>query len=399
MADPRYPVPPRNRQGGTRIGFTTGTCATAAATAATRALIEGRPVEQVTVSLPNGMQATFTPVEWQLDDGRAYCCIVKDGGDDPDVTHGALICARVSWAGTPGLHLDGGYGVGRVTLPGLGLEVGGPAINPVPRVQITTNVEVAAGELLDERGFNVMIEVPEGPELAKRTLNPKLGIIGGISILGTSGIVKPYSTSAWRASVVQAVEMAASQHVDKVVLTTGSRTEKYAMNIFPELPEIAFAELSVFTGAGLQAGLRYGVRSVVFASMIGKLAKTAQGYFTTHVAGNEVDLDFLAEVAASCGATPEVVAEIRGANTARHFYEICLANNLHAPFQRLVELALDECVKFIGGAMDMEVILVDFDGSVMARAFRARTCAPPLRTDQRPLVKRLAAGDTDEEAQ
>lgn len=399
MADPRYSVPPRNRHGGKRTGFTTGTCATAAATAASTALIENRPPPQVTVSLPNGSDATFTPVEWQLGDGEAYCCVVKDGGDDPDVTHGALVCARVRWADTPGLHLDGGYGVGRVTLPGLGLPVGGPAINPVPRAQITANVERAAGELIDERGLQVMIEVPEGPELAKRTLNPKLGIVGGISILGTSGIVKPYSTSAWRAAVVQAVEMAASQHVDKVVLTTGSRTEKYAMKIFPELPEVAFAELSVFTGAGLDAALRYGVRSVVFASMIGKLAKTAQGYFTTHVAGNEVDLDFLANVAAECGAPATVADEIRGANTARHFYEICLANNLHAPFQRLVDLALDECVAFIGGAMDMEVILVDFDGTVMARRSRARTTTPPPRPDERPLIARLAAGDTGEDAQ
>jgi cobalt-precorrin-5B (C1)-methyltransferase len=397
MADPRYPVPVRNRKGGTRTGFTTGTCATAAATAATLALIDGQSVEQVTVKLPNETEATFTPVEWSLEDSQAYCCIVKDAGDDPDVTHGALICARVSWSDTPGLHLDGGYGVGRVTLPGLGLEVGGPAINPVPRAQITSNVQAAAGEVLDEHGLNVVIEVPEGPELAKRTLNPKLGIIGGISILGTNGIVKPYSTSAWRASVVQAVEMAASQHVDKVVLTTGSRTEKYAMKFFPELPEIAFAELSVFTGAGLQAALRYGVRSVVFASMIGTLAKTAQGHLTTHVAGNEVDLDFLADVAASCGASEEVVAQIRGANTARHFYEICLTNNLHAPFQRLVELALDECFTFIGGAMDMEVILVDFDGSMMARAARARTCEPRRHADERPLVARLAEGEPDED--
>ncbi len=399
MADLRYPVPPRNRQGGTRTGFTTGTCATAAATAATVALISGQRVAQVRVTLPNGTEAMFTPVEWQLGEGNAYCCIVKDAGDDPDVTHGALICARVTWNDQPGLQLDGGYGVGRVTLPGLGLEVGGPAINPVPRAQITANVERVAGELLDERGLQVVIEVPEGPELAKRTLNPKLGIVGGISILGTSGIVKPYSTSAWRASVVQAVEMAASQHVDKVVLTTGSRTEKYAMKIFPELPEIAFAELSVFTGAGLEAALRYGVHSVVFVSMIGKLVKTAQGHFQTHVAGNEVDLDFLADIAAECGATPDVVAQIRGANTARHFYEICLANNLQAPFQRLVDLALDNCVAFIGGAMDMEVILVDFDGAVMARAGRARSALPPPRTDERPLIERLAAGDTDEEAQ
>lgn len=395
MADPRYPVPPRNRHGGTRTGFTTGTCATAAATAATRALISGQPVAQVTVSLPNGTEASFSPVEWQLGDGEAYCCVVKDGGDDPDVTHGALVCARVRWSEAAGVQLDGGDGVGRVTLPGLGLPVGGPAINPVPRAQICANVEQAAAELGVEHGLLVVIEVPEGPELARRTLNPKLGILGGISILGTSGIVKPYSTAAWRASVIQAVEMAASQHLHQIVLTTGSRTEKHAMQIFPHLPEIAFAELSVFTGAGLDAALRFGVRSVVFVTMIGKLAKTAQGHLTTHVAGNEVDLDFLADIAAECGAAPAVVAEIRGANTARHFFEICQAHQLHAPLQRLVDRALDQCVRFIGAAMDMEVILIDFDGAVVARAAQPRSAEPP-RSSARPLIERLASGDGEE---
>jgi cobalt-precorrin-5B (C1)-methyltransferase len=396
MADGTGSVPPRDRQG-RRSGFTTGTCAAASATAAALALLQGAPVDAVTVSLPNGTEATFEPADWQMQAGSVRCCVVKDAGDDPDVTHGALICARVSWAQTPGLHLEGGYGVGRVTLPGLGLDVGGPAINPVPRAQITSNVLRVLGDLANERGVDVIIEVPRGPELAKKTLNPKLGILGGISILGTSGVVKPYSTAAWRASVVQAVEMAAANHLERVVLTTGSRTEQFAMRLFPELPEIAFAELSVFTGAGLEAAVRYGVHAVVFASMIGKLAKTAQGHFTTHVAGNEVDLDFLADVAASTGAPPAVVAEIRAANTARHFMEICLANELRQPLQRLCELALEQCVRFTGGVLDLEVILVDFEGNVLGRAAQPRSAAAPAAGDTRPLIERLARGEGDEE--
>lgn len=397
MADPRYPVPPRNRRG-TRTGYTTGSCAAAAATAATQALIGGAPVTNVTIDLPNGMRASFTPVEWELTHDSARCCIVKDAGDDPDVTHGALICARVRWHAVPGVHLEGGYGVGRVTLPGLGLEVGGPAINPVPRAQIIGNVSAAAGALLATRGLEVIIEVPEGPELARRTLNPKLGIIGGISILGTSGIVKPYSTSAWRAAVIQAVELAAQHHLERVVLTTGSRTEKYAQRLFPDLPELAFAELSVFTGAGLRAALESGVRAVVFVSMIGKLVKTAQGHLTTHVAGNQVDLEFLARIAAESGAAPAVVEQIRQATTARHFYEICLAHGLYTPFARLVELALDVCYRFIDGAMDLEVILVDFEGQVLARAARPRRVAtPPPRQQRRPLIERLAQGEEADE--
>jgi cobalt-precorrin-5B (C1)-methyltransferase len=229
------------------------------------------------------------------------------------------------------------------------------------------------------------------------TLNARLGILGGISILGTSGIVKPYSTAAWRASVVQAVEMAAANHLDRIVLTTGSRTEQFAMKIFPELPAVAFAELSVFTGAGLAAAVRCGVRAVVFVSMIGKLAKTAQGHFTTHVAGNEVDLDFLAEVAAEAGAPAAVVAQIRAANTARHFMEICQANGITQPLQRLTELALQQCVQFTGGVVDFEVILVDFDGRVVARAAQARSATPRMPPDTRPLVERLAEGEADED--
>lgn len=394
MPNHPYPVPPRNRSG-SRTGYTTGTCASAAAKAAALALLNGRPVESVTVTLPIGVEAAFTPVEWRLNGDEAYCCVVKDAGDDPDVTHGALICARVRRlkGGTPGIRLEGGVGVGRVTLPGLGLAVGGPAINPVPRQQILSNVTDALAE--SPIALDVMIEVPEGEALAKRTLNPRLGIVGGISILGTSGIVYPYSTAAWRASVIQAVEMAAANSVDKVVLATGGRSERFAMSIFPELPKVAFVEVSVFTGDGLKTCRRCGVKSAVFVAMIGKLVKTAQGHFTTHVAGNQVDLNFLADVAAQCGAPASVVAQIRGANTARHFMEICLTNGLgDAVLQRLTEIALERCVEFIAGRMDMEVVLVDFEGRIVSRAARSRTAETHAEFSE-PFIQRLARSDEE----
>jgi cobalt-precorrin-5B (C1)-methyltransferase len=207
-------VPPRDCKG-MRTGYTTGSNAAGAAKAATLALLTGRWPEQVTVALPNGETTQMTPVEHRLTADSAYCCMVKDGGDDPDVTHGALICAQVRHSDTPGIALDGGAGVGRVTLPGLGLPVGAAAINPVPRQQIQDNVHAAlAAALPDEpdylaqHGLAVVISVPEGERIAQKTLNPRLGIMGGISILGTSGKVYPYSTAAWRASVVQAVQMA-----------------------------------------------------------------------------------------------------------------------------------------------------------------------------------------------
>ncbi|GIK36712.1 MAG: cobalt-precorrin-5B C(1)-methyltransferase [Chloroflexota bacterium] len=426
IQNPKYPVPPRSRNG-QRIGYTTGSNAAAAAKAATIALLTGRFPETITITLPIGETTTMTPVEQELrenDQGlesnplpppyppptrgrdwvgvEAYCCMVKDAGDDPDVTHGALICALVRSSPTPGITLEGGEGVGRVTLPGLGLEVDGPAINPVPRRQIRDNMTDAVREVrpdepdfLEKHGLEVIISVPGGAELAQKTLNSRLGILGGISILGTTGKVFPYSTAAWRASVIQAVEVAAKNSVGKVVLATGNRSEGFAMRIFPELPEVAFVELSVFTGDALKTCIAHGVQAVVFVGMMGKMVKTAQGHMTTHVAGNQVDFAFLAQVCRETGAPDELIQAVAAANTGRHFLELCQQWEFHAPVQRIVDLALSSCEKFIednGGAMELEVILVDFDGTVLART-RGGYVAENRTPSQNavPLVQRLSA--------
>lgn len=395
------PVPPRNKQG-QRTGYTTGSNAAAAAKAATLALLTGAWPAQVTITLPIGEVAIMTPTEMCLDAESASCCMVKDAGDDPDVTHGARICAHVQRTTQPGITLDGGVGVGRVTLPGLGLEVGGPAINPVPRRQITENVIDAVREAgvggedwLEQYGLIITISVPDGERLARKTLNPRLGIVGGISILGTTGKVFPYSTAAWRASVVQAVEVAARNHATKLVLATGGRSEAYAMRLFPELPEVAFVELSVFTGDALQTCVACGVESAVFVGMIGKMVKTAQGHMRTHVAANQVDPEFLAAVCRDVGAAPDLVKAVTHANTARHFMELCQKANFSAPLERVVELALEQCQAFVhaqGGDMELETVLVDFDGQVLARAKAARQGdASSAAHNGTVLVERLAA--------
>ncbi|HEX9922592.1 MAG TPA: cobalt-precorrin-5B (C(1))-methyltransferase [Anaerolineae bacterium] len=394
-----YPVPPRNRKG-QRTGFTTGSNAAAAAKAGTIALLTGEWPESVTITLPIGEITSMQPVERALTDEAAFCCMVKDAGDDPDVTHGALICAEVRHATTPGLSLAGGEGVGRVTLPGLGLEVGGPAINPVPRRQIGENVRdgVRAAlpdepDFLESHGLEVIISVPAGAELAKKTLNARLGILGGISILGTTGKVFPYSTAAWRASVIQAVEVAAKNSVDKVVLATGGRTEKFAMRLFPELPKVSFVELSVFTGDALKTCITHGVKEAVFVGMMGKMIKTAQGHMTTHVAGNQVDFEFLAQVCRDTQASSELIEAVANANTGRHFLELCQEWHDLTPVQRVVELALDSCQNFIAqpdGALALEVILVDFDGTVLGRARSGS--AQSIHTEASPtLIERLSA--------
>lgn len=393
-------VPPRNKRG-MRTGYTTGSTAAAAARAATIALLTGIWPPTVTISLPIGETATMTPVECALQidqdapehtaDGAPYtngttpgrivaasCCVVKDAGDDPDVTHGALICAHVRRTEQPGIVLEGGIGVGRVTLPGLGLPVGGPAINATPRQQIVANVIDAVGEFapqgaafLEQQGLKIIMSVPDGERLAQKTLNPRLGIIGGISILGTTGKVFPYSTAAWRDSVVKAVEVAAASGTTHVVLATGGRSERFAMQMFPTLPAVAFVELSAFTDSALKACMDCGIMQVTLVAMISRVAKFAQGHLMTHVSGSQVDLDFLAQVCQDTGAPDELVAAVAMANTARHMLELCQAHGCRAPLQHLTDLALHHCQQFVidnGSILDLTVILVDFDGTVLARS-------------------------------
>ena len=351
--------------------MTTGTCATAAALAAAMALTTGERPNSVTVRLPIGRDAALKPQGWETVDGGIRCFVVKDAGDDPDVTHGAHLVATVRWGGAAGLRLRGGEGVGVVTRPGLGLEVGGPAINPTPRRMITEHLEALCGDLLRTRGMEVEISIPGGRELALKTLNGRLGIVGGLSILGTKGIVRPYSTSSWRASVIQAVQVAAANGCKDVALTTGGRSEKFVMKLHPEWDPVAFVEMGIFTGDALRACVRERLRFAIVAGMVGKFAKLAQGHMQTHVAGNQVDLGFLADVAASCGADASIQAEIRAANTARHFQEILQAHGgavADATLQRICELAGAECYATARQKLAIEALLFDFDGAILGRS-------------------------------
>jgi len=350
-----------------RTGFTTGACAAAAAKAATQALIAQQPVDSVTIHLPVGVDATFAIHACAVEERSAMCSVIKDAGDDPDVTHGAEICAAVGWGAGPGITLRGGEGVGVVTLRGLGIEVGGPAINPVPRRMIREAVAEAAGDLLADRGLDVEIRVPRGAELAKKTLNGRLGIVGGISILGTTGIVHPWSTAAWRASVEEAIDVAAANGQTHVVLTTGGRSEKFAMARIP-LPEVAFVEMGIFTGRALRRCAERGVRAVTLAGMIGKFSKLAQGHLQTHVAGNQVDIAFLSQLAARCGASEDLARQIRSANTARHVQELAQEKGPDSLFREIARCVVDQCSAHVKRSLDVEAIMFDFDGHELGRA-------------------------------
>jgi len=283
------------------------------------------------------------------------------------VTHGAHLTATAAWRARPGLELDGGVGVGVVTKPGLGLEVGGPAINPVPRAMI----EQAVGEAVDltRRGVRVVISVPGGELMARKTTNARLGILGGISILGTTGIVRPFSTASWRASVVQAVQVMAAQDERTLVLCTGGRTEAAAMALLPHLPEVCFVEVGDFTGAALRRAVECGLGSVVFVGMVGKLTKLAGGVLMTHYTRSAVPTQLLGQITEAVGGSASVVAEVAAANTARHAYEIWeRAGLLRAAGDQLCRQVRDVLRRFTGGALRAEVAMVDFPGREVVAA-------------------------------
>lgn len=345
-----------------RPGWTTGTCAAAAAKAAARTLLTGVPQERVDVKLPrkgDERRVEFEVERCETGEGWAGAVVVKDAGDDPDVTDGAHLTARVSWRDEPGIELDRGPGVGTVTKPGLGLTVGGPAINPVPRRMISYSVE----EVLDpdERGVRVEISVPGGEAMADKTTNARLGIVGGISILGTTGIVRPFSTAAWAASVVQAINVMAAQNIDTFVLSTGGLTEKAAMRLLPELEEVCFIEVGDFTGQAIKQAVKNGLRRGFFVGMAGKISKLADGVMMTHWTRSKVNNELLAGITREAGGSSGLVEEIESANTARHAYELWRASGLEEAPHRLCALAAENLAGYAEGSLEIHVIMVDFD--------------------------------------
>jgi cobalt-precorrin-5B (C1)-methyltransferase len=345
-----------------RSGWTTGTCAAAAAKAAATALITGETQGRVEVRLPgkgDRRRVSFEVERCEVGEGWAEAVVVKDAGDDPDVTHGARLTVRVSWKEGPGISLDRGEGVGVVTKPGLGLPVGGPAINDVPRRMISYSLDevLHAGE----RGVRVVVGVPGGEKMAEKTTNARLGIVGGISILGTTGIVRPFSTAAWAASVVQAVDVMGAQGLDTFVLSTGGLTERAAMRLLPDLEEVCFIEVGDFTGQAIKGAVKNGLRRGFFVGMAGKLTKLAAGIMMTHWTRSKVDNELLAEITGEAGGDAQLVEEVNGANTARHAYELWRAAHLERAPDLLCGRVAENLCDYAGGDIEMHAIMVDFD--------------------------------------
>ncbi len=292
-----------------RLGYTTGSCAAAAAKAAAWLLLTGRPLETVKLLTPRGIPLELPLRETALGEGRAVCAIEKDGGDDPDVTTGALIYAEVSYAGSAGVEIDGGVGVGRVTKPGLDQPVGNAAINSTPRRMIRENVEEVCRLADYTGGLKVVISAPAGVELAKKTFNPRLGIVGGISILGTTGIVEPMSESALVETIRVELRQRRAEGAEYALLTPGN----YGADFLRESLQADWKRAvltSNFIGDSLDACREFGFRGALLVGHIGKLVKISGNMLNTHSKWGDCRVELLAAFAGAEGLSREAQSRV-----------------------------------------------------------------------------------------
>ena len=352
----------RKQAGELRRGWTTGACATAATKAAYVALLTGAFPDPVGIALPRGRQPSFALAEKSLDRGGASAGVIKDAGDDPDVTHGALIVAEVR-AGDPGAGVvfRAGSGVGTVTRPGLPLKVGEPAINPAPRAAMRSAVAEVAALHGAAGDVEVRISVPGGEALAERTWNPRLGIVGGISILGTTGVVVPYSCSAWIASIRRGIDMARAAGEPVVAGCTGAVSEERTRELL-SLPEHAMIDMGDFAGGMLKYLRARPVPHVYVAGGFAKMAKLAQGALDLHSSRSRVDFGRLAALASGAGANEDACARIRRAGTAAE--ALALAPPLGEAVAREARGVACEAA----GSAGVGVLVFDRAGNVVGRA-------------------------------
>lgn len=363
-----------------RRGWTTGTCAAAAAKAACAALTIGEFPDPVEVTLPGGARPAFALAQWEIRDGAATAGIVKDAGDDPDVTHGALILSTVrpGPAGS-GITFKAGPGVGTATRPGLPIPPGEPAINPVPRKMIAQAIREVAGEGAD---FEVEVSVPGGEELARRTLNPRLGIVGGISILGTTGIVVPYSCSAWIASIHRGIDVARAMELDHVIGATGSASEAAAQKLH-EAPEVALIDMGDFVGGMLKYVRAHPVAKVTVAGGVAKMTKLAQGMLDLHSKRGAPDLTALADIAIAAGAEAKLPERIGSANTVAEAFQLAEAEGV-ALGDHVARAAWVTAAGVLASPeIALEILVFDREGRLMGHAPFA-----PAHNESRPLKRR-----------
>jgi cobalt-precorrin-5B (C1)-methyltransferase len=354
-----------------RTGFTTGTAAAAAAKAAVEFLLEDRPPEEVSVALLTGDRMTISVHSCRRTDDGAVCTVIKDAGDDPDVTHGAEIGAwvRLQAPAGPGggpadVIISGGEGVGRITKPGLELPPGEPAINPGPRRMIAQAVGESLAAQGVQRTVRVEIIVPRGKEIARKTLNERLGILGGISILGTTGIVRPMSHEAFTATIAAGLSVAKAVGLNRVVLSTGRRSERSAQQCWPQWPAEGFVQVGDFFRKSLELAAQKGFGQVILAVFFGKALKMAQGTPHTHAAKSELSLEALAEWALALGNETALAEEIRACHTAREAFAL-LAPRRPALIADVGRRIVAAAGRFAGREVKIQSVIFDYEGEVV----------------------------------
>ncbi|MEZ0576601.1 cobalt-precorrin-5B (C(1))-methyltransferase [Halodesulfovibrio aestuarii] len=361
-----------------REGYTTGSSASAAAGAALRLLLTQEIVTTLEIALPPFLQengATGTPNERleipvhsvRLEKNGAVGSVIKDGGDDPDATNGLHIEAHVSLLpDSTSIILEGGKGVGQVTLPGLPVPAGNPAINPEPQEQIKAAVQEACAEAGYTGGVYVRIEVPQGEERAKNTMNARLGILGGISILGTRGTVKPYSHSSWKATILQGMDVSLAAGVECIGFSTGRRSERLLMEALPEWKELAFVQAADFVQFSLESAADKGFKCAAWSCFFGKLVKLAQGHAYTHAKTSPIDFVLLAQWCREAGIAETLLPEIEGANTARQVLDIINGDpNRDVALRYIATIARDSARAWAKEHVEISVYLFDFDGTLL----------------------------------
>lgn len=339
-----------------RRGWTTGACATAAARAAFVGLATGEFPDPVEIVLPSAVRVGFTAVAHDLRAEEAEVGVVKDAGDDPDVTHGAIVRARVAFMPVGhGIRFAAGPGVGTVTKPGLPLPVGEPAINPGPRKMMEANLREAAEALARPVDCMVTISIDDGEELAKRTWNPKLGIVGGLSVLGTTGVVIPYSCSAWIASIHQGIDVARAAGLAHVAACTGSTSEAAVKRLYA-LDDSAIIDMGDFVGGTLKYLKRHPIQKVTIAGGFAKLSKLAAGHMDLHSKRSEVDPTFLADLVGD----PALAA----LSTANEMLQAAGGSLADAVARRAAEVVRKE----VGPQIEIDVVVFDRAGHLVGRA-------------------------------
>ena len=348
------PIP----DGPLRSGYTTGACATACTKAALLALLGQQDVREVSITLPGGEDVRFELTHCIYSQHEACCATRKDAGDDPDVTHGAEISCTVALNDTGEVRFLPGPGVGIVTLPGLAVPVGEPAINPVPREMM----RAAAADVLARfglaAGVSIQVAVADGEALAKKTLNGRLGIVGGISILGTTGIVKPFSAEAYIASIVQGIDVALANGLTEVVINSGGRSEKLLRRLFEHLPAVGFIQYGNWIGETLEKITATPLASFTMGIMLGKAVKLAQGALNTHSNQSSWDRDWVTALAAAAGYSAErcaAIAQLTMAGNLTELFPFIPAEPFYAELARRCYAV----VRTVTGTRPCRLVLID----------------------------------------